>query len=187
MEYKKYKWFYTKNKKLVVAGKSAENNDKLLKEILDTGKEYWVCHTSHPGSPFSVIIDGSKKDIEEAAMFTGCFSRAWKQGKKKTKVNIFKSSQLQKIKGMKIGTWGVLGRVEKMEVSLKLVLTKQKNVWKAVPEKSAGKKILGICPGNVDKEKRISVLIDKIKEKSKMKIDKNQLIAALPAGGFEIY
>lgn len=187
-EYRKYKWFYTSTGKLVIAGKSAESNDELLKEMKKTGKDYLAMHTSHPGSPFSIIISDvnktKKEDIEECAVFTGAFSRAWKQGSKNTEVHVFRLSQLEKIHGMKVGTWHVKGKVRKIKVELKLVLTKQKGILRAVPEKSASEILLKICPGKTDKTKMLEKIATEID--SKIRIDKDELLAALPAGGVRV-
>src|SRR3989344_2567865 len=97
-EYRRYKWFYTSSGKLVVGGKSAELNDALLREVKKMHSEHYVMHTSHPGSPFCVILaevrDVSLRDLEECAIFTGCFSRAWKEQRRKTEIHIFKSNQI---------------------------------------------------------------------------------------------
>ncbi len=107
MDYKRYKWFYTKSGKLVVGGKSAEQNDSLLTELKATKKDMIVMHTKSPGSPFCVIIAPidavSEKDIEECAIFTGCFSRAWKERHKNATVDVFRLSQLFKSGLMKTG------------------------------------------------------------------------------------
>ena len=188
-EYRKYKWFYTSSGKLVVGGKSARQNDELLNRMEKSKKNYYVMHTSHPGSPFCVILSElkkvSKKDIEECSVFTGCFSRAWKEGKKKTEVHVFKVSQILKEKEMKTGTWRVLGKVERVKVNLKLVLTKQKGIYRAVPEKSVRKKdvLLVICPGKIDKR---DMVVKFQLELGDEKVQENELIAALPAGGVRI-
>jgi predicted ribosome quality control (RQC) complex YloA/Tae2 family protein len=188
-DYKKYKWFYTSSGKLVVGGKSADQNDELLKRIRDSEKDYWVAHTSHPGSPFCVIISEaertSKKDLEECAIFTGCFSRAWKECKKSTEIHMFKASQLSKEKNMKVGMWRVSGNLKKIKVELRLVLVKQKKVYRAIPEKSAKKKdiLLGICPGKVDKKYMMAKFALELKDD---KLQANDLMAALPAGGVKI-
>jgi len=182
MEYKKYRWFYTSSDKLVVGGKNASQNDELLKRLKEYGKKYWVMHTSHPGSPFCAIISEktSKKDLEECAIFTGCFSKAWKMRKRKTEVDIFKLSQISKKDGMKIGTWGVKGKIKTIEVNLKLVLVKQKGIYRAVPEKTSNKG-LKISPGKIDKKDMLIKLAVELGE-----VDKDELMSALPAGGIKI-
>ena len=78
---------------------------------------------------------------------------------------------------MNAGTWAVKGKVKDINVELKLVLIKQNGVIRAVPKESADEIIATATPGKIDKTK---VKI------GKLKIDKEQLIAALPAGGVKI-
>ena len=125
--YKRYKWFFTSSNKLVIGGKSAEQNDSLISLLKSQEKDFIVMHTSSPGSPFSVIVsyieNVIKSDIKECAVFTACFSQSWKKGKKKESVDIFRLSQLTKKHGMKTGLWLVLGEIERVSVDLSLVLT----------------------------------------------------------------
>lgn len=185
-DYKKYKWFFTSSGKLVIGGKSAEQNDSLISEMKKAKKEYIVMHTHSPGSPFSVIVSPIKSikpsDIEECAIFTGCFSRAWRSGKKSSDIDIFRLSQLSKEKSMKSGTWGVVGKVTQRKVDLKLVLTRQNGVLRAVPEKSARKKdiLLKLSPGTLDKKD----LIPKLQLEFGDSFSQEEILSALPAGGF---
>lgn len=187
-EYKKYKWFFTSTGKLVVGGKNAGQNDDLLRSIKESGKEYVVMHTSHPGSPFCIIISDvnkiNKKDVEECAIFCGSFSRAWKEGKKMTEVHIFKASQVSKERSMKTGTWRVSGEIQNAKVELSLVLTRQKNILRAVPENSVSKKdvIIKICPGKIDKRDMLA----KIQLETDEEMKAEELLAALPAGGVRV-
>jgi len=181
----KYKWFFTSSNKLVVGGKNALQNEELLHLIKREKKDFIVMHTSSPGSPFSIILDhkkANKDDIAEAAVFTACFSQAWKSGKKTANVDIFNASQLSKPKNAKIGTWQVKGFVETLIVPLELYLIKQKGVLRAVPEKAAGKPLLKILPGKILKED----LLAKIQLEAKGQLNANQLLSALPAGGIKI-
>jgi len=189
IEYRKYRWFFTSTGKLVVGGKSSEQNDELLKKLKGTKKDYLTMHTSAPGSPFSVIIEEPSKvkesDIEETAIFTGCFSRAWKLKKKKTSVDIFKLSQLNKSKKMKVGTWSVKGGVLKKTVNLELALTKQDNKLRAVPTPTIKNKkniLLKIAPGKIDKVE----MLPKIQLEVKESLSQEELLQALPAGGLSI-
>ena len=187
-DYKKYKWFFTSTGKLVVGGKSAEQNDFLLDYIKKTGKELLIMHTEEPGSPFSFILSDLSKitpsDLKECAIFTGCFSRAWREGKKKAFVHIFNSSQIYKNEKMKTGTWGVVGKVKRMEVSLSLVLVKQKSVLRAVPEISVKKSeiLLCIAPGRINKID----MLPKIQLNLSEDISQEELLSALPSGGLRI-
>jgi len=180
IDFKKYRWFFTSSGKLVVGGKNEEQNELFVKSMLDTAEELIVMHTSDPGSPFSFIISEpkyvNKKDLEEVAIFTACFSKAWKLKKKTSEVDIFKTDQIFKKKDMKIGTFGVLGS-ETKKVKLRLYLTKQQDTLRAVPFKIKG---LELVPGSLEKEKAAEE-ISKL-----LKVDKEEVMQAIPAGGFEI-
>lgn len=184
IDYKKYKWFFTKSGKLVVGGKSSESNDSLLNELKKMRKELIVMHTKSSGSPFCAIIASidtvNESDIDECATFTGCFSRAWKEGKKTTAVHMFKLSQLSKDESMNSGTWAVKGKVKDFSVNLELVITKQNNIVRAVPKESVSESetIAFAIPGKIDKTK--------VKIGSLNGIDREQLISALPAGGVKL-
>ena len=187
-EYQKYKWFFTASGKLVVGGKSAAQNDELIKYLKQQGKEHLMMHTSSPGSPFTCILAEpekvSKQDRVECAIFTGSFSQAWKSGNKSAIIDIFRLSQVTKRSGMKTGTWGVNGYVEKLEAPLALVLTKQKGVLRAVPEQSASKKsiLVKIVPGTIEKNDLLTKLEIELGSVS----HKEEVLSALPAGGIRL-
>lgn len=146
-------------------------------------------HTSSPGSPFSVILSEKNElaeaDIQETAIFTGCFSRAWRECKKKTLVDVFNLSQLYKSSGMKPGTWGVKGPVKRISVQLELVLTRQEGILRAVPEiavKKKKEKLLKVRPGKIDKTE----MLPKIQVELAEHPNQEEVLAALPAGGVSI-
>src|SRR3989344_4455030 len=129
-DYQKYRWFVTSSGKLVIGGKSAEQNEALLKKLKSSEEDRIIMHTAQPGSPFSVILSPinsvNSSDMIEGAIFTASFSRAWRQEKKKINVDIFYLSSLYKLSSMKKGTWGVKNSPKKSSTKLALVLTKQK-------------------------------------------------------------
>jgi hypothetical protein len=180
-EYKKYRWFYTSEGTLVIGGKNAVQNDELLTSLVRK-KDYVVMHSSDPGSPFAVIIKEISKvtahELEECAVFTGCFSRAWRERKKKTSVDIFTLGQLSK-NNLKAGMWQVQGKVERKDVMLKLALVKQKGVLRAVPPMTTKKPLMQIVPGTIDKKD----MTPQFEVELAMNISQEELMAALPAGG----
>ena len=178
--YNKYRWFYTSEKKLVVGGKNAEQNEELIKKFLNTNPKYIVMHTKHPGSPFSIILSNtpSEKDLEETAVFTGSFSRAWREGKKKSQIDTFLIEQIIKKKSMKTGTFGVIEEIDRKDVDLRLYLIPQEGKLRAIPFQV--KNAICISPGKVNKDKfaeQIAV---------KLEIPLEEVLQALPTGGFKI-
>lgn len=185
----KYRWFYTRSGKLVVGGKSAEQNDELLKEMKEKDQEHIVMHTSEPGSPFCILLSeissSTQEDLKECAIFTGCFSRAWRQNKTKTVVDVFRLSQLHKDKTMHQGTWGVYGPVQRVTVPLELALTRQNSILRAVPVstiKGKQKEIVSICPGSLPKDN----LLPKLEIELNEPLSKEEVLSALPTGGFRV-
>ncbi len=186
MDYKKFRWFFTKSGKLVYGGKSAEQNEKVVKDLLERKEKRVVMHTKIPGSPFAVIDSPIKKinasDLEETAIWTACFSRAWRSGLHKTPVDVFTNKQISKGKTMKKGTFGVKGVIERKIVKLKLALINQKGVLRCVPEptlRSNIKVFAKIIPGKISKEKFAAQISEKLKK------DSSEILNALPPGGFK--
>jgi len=184
LDYKKYRWFFTSSGKLVYGGKSALQNEEVVKTIMKEENKI-VMHTQMPGSPFAVIDSPlskvSEEDLEETAIWTACFSRAWRSKKIKAEVHIFSSNQIYKDKTMKEGTFGILGKVEKKEVKLKLCLILQENVLRAVPEKTAMNKEIfeEISPGKIEKEKYAAKLAEELKRSA------TEVLNALPSGAIK--
>jgi predicted ribosome quality control (RQC) complex YloA/Tae2 family protein len=104
-----FRKFITSSGKLVLGGKSAENNEQLVAQI--DPKEI-VLHTKSPGSPFTNIKikdneKTSKGDIEEAAVFCARYSQDYRDNKKDVVVHYFMGKDIYKEEGMKPGTFGV--------------------------------------------------------------------------------
>ena len=80
--YEKFRWFESSDGFLVIAGRDATSNEIIFKKYLDSYD--LAFHTDFPGSPLTVIKNQNrenipKRTIQEAADFTACFSRAWKE------------------------------------------------------------------------------------------------------------
>ena len=95
----------TSSGNLVLAGKSAETNEELIKQVDDSEI---VLHTKSPGSPFVNIKGKSNaQDKKEAAVFCARYSQDWRDNKSDVVVHYFKGKDLYKRKTMKLGTFGV--------------------------------------------------------------------------------
>ncbi|OGJ21660.1 hypothetical protein A3K73_01325 [Candidatus Pacearchaeota archaeon RBG_13_36_9] len=100
-----FRKFTTSSGKIVLGGKSAENNEKLIKQV---NPEETVLHTKAPGSPFANLKGkATKKDIKEAAVFCARYSQDWRDNKKDMIVHYFKGKDIYKNKLMPTGTFGV--------------------------------------------------------------------------------
>ena len=102
---KNFRKFTTSEGQLVLAGKSAEQNEQIIQQ---SEPDEFVLHTKAAGSPFCNIKgDASKQDIKETAVFCARYSKDWKQNQKDVEVHVFKGKDIYKDKGMKTGTFGV--------------------------------------------------------------------------------
>jgi hypothetical protein len=186
--YKKYRWFFTGSKKLVIGGKSASQNDDLLKTLKQKAKtDYTVMHTASPGSPFSVILSDkspSKEDLKESAIFTACFSRLWRNQTKKAEIHVFKLSKLSKPRNLKAGTWKVSSKISKISVPLELALTVQSKILRAAPIQTlkSKKPLLKIIPGTINKQQMLPKIALELGEK----FSQEEILQALPSGGVKI-
>ncbi len=110
MQTSNFRKITTSSGKLVLAGKSAEQNEKIIEQ---TGKNEYVLHTALPGSPFvnikADLNEVDKNDLKEAAIFCAKFSQAWKKPKvkKDIEIHVFLGKDIFKQKNMKLGTFGV--------------------------------------------------------------------------------
>tara|TARA_Y100000310_G_scaffold307462_1_gene349555 strand:- start:228 stop:812 length:585 start_codon:yes stop_codon:yes gene_type:complete len=180
-DYENYRWFFTSNNVLVVGGKSDGQNESIIKNFLKP--EYTIMHTSAPGSPFMIIQSDkpTKKDLNETAVYTGCFSKQWKNSNKKIEIDVFKGEQIYKLKSMKIGTFGVKGKKETMKVKPELILVIQKGKFRAVPDPDGKSKLAFIKPGKLSKEQAAEKLAKIVRDKFHLPAHKEEIMQAIPS------
>ncbi len=78
--FESYRWFISSDSNVVIGGKDAKTNEKIVKKYLDKGARY--IHTDVHGSPSVVVLPRSDEEIsertlEEGGIFSACFSRSW--------------------------------------------------------------------------------------------------------------
>ncbi len=80
--YERYRWFFSSEGFLVVAGRDRKSNEHLAKKHMEARDIF--LHASIHGAPYTVIkVTGSpvgEVTIREAAQFAVSFSRAWQDG-----------------------------------------------------------------------------------------------------------
>lgn len=77
----RYRWSMTSGGRLIVLGKDANSNIRLLKKHLDKGDI--VLHAEVRGSPVAILKNGAgagEEELREAATLCASFSRAWREG-----------------------------------------------------------------------------------------------------------
>lgn len=180
-DYKNYRWFFTSNNVLVVGGKSDGQNELVIRNFLKP--DYTVMHTSAPGSSFMIIQSDkpTKKDLDETATFTACFSKQWKTGKGNIEIDIFQGSQVYKVKAMKLGTFGVKGDKESVKVKPELKLIIQKGKFKAVPNSGKEAVLVELKRGKLSKEDAAEKIAKKIRDEFHLPVHKDEIMQAIPS------
>lgn len=109
----KFREMITNRGTMIFGGKSASNNEELVKQIRDKEE---VFHTAEAGSPFVNIKGRAKKgDIKDAAIFCASYSKDWKKNKSDVIVHRFKGKDIYKTSDMKTGTFGVK-KIKKIKI-----------------------------------------------------------------------
>ncbi|MHA1376583.1 MAG: ribosome rescue protein RqcH, partial [Promethearchaeota archaeon] len=80
--YEKFRWFHSSNGFLIIGGRDATSNEVIFKTHMQS--EDLVFHTNIPGSPLVIVKNPDNKEIpeltiNEAAIFVGSYSNAWKE------------------------------------------------------------------------------------------------------------
>lgn len=76
--FERFKWFFTSEGKLVIAGRDAHTNDGIVKKHLKEKDLY--AHTDIHGAPSTIIKDGasaSQQELREACQFATAQSKGW--------------------------------------------------------------------------------------------------------------
>ena len=79
--FEKYRWFYSSEGFLVLAGRDSQTNEMLVKKHMDGNDLYF--HADFDAAPSVVVKDGKEAGeatLEEAAKFAVAFSSVWKRG-----------------------------------------------------------------------------------------------------------
>ncbi len=80
--YERFRWFFTSEGFLVIAGRNAKMNEEIVSKYMEKGDLFF--HTQVPGAPVTVLKRGVEAGDEsklEAAQFAATYSSLWKDGK----------------------------------------------------------------------------------------------------------
>ena len=185
--FEKFRWFYTSEDFLVIAGRDATTNEIVIKKHTD--KHDIVFHTELPASPFAVLKTEGKKpgkiSLEETAQFTGVYSKAWKSGRTVADIFYVNPDQVTKtaLSGEYIpkGAFMIYGKKKFITPVLKLFVGKMKDdKIMSGPETAVNKhcsKSIEIIQGK-DKTSAIAKKIKSILEAD----DLDEIVRVVPQG-----
>ncbi len=187
--YEHFKWFISGKGHIVVAGRNANQNERLYKHVMKDKDLFF--HADIVGAPFTIIKNGKEADEESlkaTAQFAASHSRAWKFGYAEIDVYYVGKEQLTKhVSGefVKKGGIMVVGERNWMRgVKLGLVVGMYGNKIACFPEmlKRLLKQpvVIKPSPGGLSKEELAKRLA------KKYNVEEEEIIKLLPTGESEI-
>ncbi|GIU70868.1 MAG: fibronectin-binding protein [Candidatus Nitrosocaldaceae archaeon] len=187
--FERYRWFITSDNLLAVGGRDASSNDVLLNKYAKN--DDLVFHADIYGSPFFILKEAKVKSINEVAIATASFSRAWREGFNSLDVFYVKKEQLKKTN--KKGAYVVSGKrnyLKNIELKLGIGIIKYegKKYLISAPVDIFDKCIV-IKPGYDDRYKAAKEIRDRLSELDKEFIDSisiDDIIKILPSGNLSI-
>jgi len=131
--FEKFRWMYTSEKLLFLAGRDATTNEIIIKKHVNNND--LVFHSDVTGSPFGVLKIENKApspiSLQECANFIGCYSKAWKQNSTTTDVFYIKPEQVTKKapsgEYLTKGSFMIYGKKTFLEANLKLSIGKMQD------------------------------------------------------------
>lgn len=182
-----YHWFITSDGMMVIGGKSAGQNEEVVKKHLE--KDDLFFHADIKGGSVVVLKNGktaSQHALEEAAQFAACNSNAWKIGY--ATIDVYAATKEQVSKSpppgeyLEKGSFFISGAKKYFRgVPLKLLIGKTEKGIERVPEKS-GLTRFSTCfviePGRLEK----SIIAEKIARQLGKELKKEDILPLIPTG-----
>jgi predicted ribosome quality control (RQC) complex YloA/Tae2 family protein len=184
--YEKFRWFFTSNGMLAIGGRDATSNEILIKKHMEVGD--FVFHTSMAGSPFFLLKDGKnigkEIDIEEVAIATASYSRAWRNGYRTQEVFYVRPEQVSKKaeagEFLAKGSFMVRGKRELISPELEICVGIIKNKVIGGPKSIFDDEFFCLIPGKSKK----SEIAKKIARELKVSVD--EVMFVIPTGTSDI-
>ncbi len=206
--YEKFRWFISSEGFLCVGGRDATSNEVLIKK--HTEKNDIVFHTDMAGSPFFVVktqsvlrmpetkvsehVKTENKKVNEAtlnecAIATASFSRAWKLGMNGLEVFYVKPDQVSKKakagEFLPKGAFMIYGETKYIKAKVELAVGVYENILMCGPVdavKANCSKYVKVMQGN----EKLSDAAKRLKKMFDVKLSMDDIIRILPAGGVKI-
>jgi predicted ribosome quality control (RQC) complex YloA/Tae2 family protein len=187
--YDKFRWFTSSDDFLIVGGKDAKTNEKLIRKYMK--KSDIVFHTDITGSPFVLIKNPENKEIpektiKEAAEFCGSYSKAWKIGISAVDVYYIRPDQVKKEGGLPTGSFMIYGKRNWVRrIPVQIAIGFKKNELYSGPKSMVKEKtsnFVNVYPGN-NSANEIAL---KIIEKLKIEIKPEKISRLIPYGKGEL-
>ncbi|MBU1121064.1 MAG: NFACT RNA binding domain-containing protein [archaeon] len=200
--FEKFHWFYSSNGFLVIAGRDSRTNEEIIKKYMEKDDLYF--HAEIQGSPHC-IIKTNKSEVpssimNEAAQFVASFSKGWREKLSSLDVYSVLPEQVSKKapsgESMKSGSFMIYGKrnyFKKIPLELAIGVKKEGEEFIVIsgPLTAIKKNSIAFVKVIQGEEKK-GIAAKKLKEllEKKLglneKLDLDEIIAMLPAGGTNI-
>lgn len=196
--FEKFKWFYTSNGFLVLAGRDAKNNEQLVKKHFSINDIYF--HADIHGAPHTLLLNPEKKEItdidkDEAANFAAIHSSAWSSGTYSVDVYSVGYWQVSKTAGagesLGTGAFVIRGKrdyYKKIDLKIGVGYDSKRQIVIAGPISAISffcKDYYILTPGKTKKSDICKLLKDRFLKKN-IDVSIDDLMSNLPPGDCEI-
>jgi len=197
--FEKYRYGFTRNGNMILAGKDATSNEIIVKKHME--KDDLHFHTNIQGSAHVILKDGqnlTKEDFEDTALIAALYSKALSSGLSSVDVYYVKPEQVTKTAqtGEFLSTGAFVIRGErnwfkkvKLEFSIGLYNYENQTIVcvgnKEVFTNSKSPFFKTLIPGKKSKSDICNALMKEIKTLGYKQITINDLLHVLPAGKFD--
>lgn len=156
--HEKFHYFFTSEGKLVVGGRSAQQNDLLYAKYFEDEDLFF--HADIQGGSACILkggINAGEGEMTQVAQFAACFSNAWKNGNASVDVYAVKRGQVSKHAAggfIAKGAFAIIGeRIWFRKTELKLKIGVRDGIVMILPAECEGKmdKEIFIAPGTHEK------------------------------------
>ncbi|MGB9709766.1 MAG: ribosome rescue protein RqcH [Infirmifilum sp.] len=193
--YRDFRFFVTTNGFLVIAGKSAGQNELLVRRYMDEHDLF--LHADIHGAPAVVIKtegkDVPEQDILEAAQFAASYSSAWKAGLLTMDVYWVPGSQVSKKapsgEYLGKGAFMIYGKRNWLRgIKLELLIGVGSNGLEAIPalKKPQGNCYVKLSPGTISRELTARKIHEFLQHSCGYKVMLEDILRLLPQGTFHV-
>ena len=194
--FESYRWFISSDGNIVVGGKDAKTNERVVKKYLEKDARY--IHTDIHGSPSVVALprqggnDISERTLGECGIFSACFSRGWRSKVGSQNAYWVKPDQVSKTpqsgEFLPTGSFIIRGKrnwMSKLEMKIAIGEVMIEGIEKMMSGplsalKTHSKRYVVIVPGTIEKN-RMAKRLAKVFE-----VSSDKVLSLLPSGGGEV-
>ncbi|HLC36638.1 MAG TPA: NFACT RNA binding domain-containing protein [archaeon] len=198
--FEKFHWMHSSDSMLVLGGRDAQSNEQLIKKYMEKTDLYF--HAEIFGAPHCIVKSNDnsapKKTLEEAAVFAAVFSKAWEQKLAGADVYSVNPEQVSKTapsgESMATGAFMIYGErkwFKNAKLSFGIGVKKEKNESIIVSGaltavKSQANNFIELIQGQLNKSETAKKIKKVLEEKSKEKLDLDEIMKMIPNGESDI-